>query len=73
MTGSGWLGHRILDIVTAEAGASFDELAERLGVRHPEVMATVWHLYRAGQVDVCRGRYAIAIPRPAAAEGGRAA
>lgn len=73
VTGARWPGHQIQGIVTAESGASFEELAERTGLSYPEVKATVWRLYGAKRIDVCWGRYAVALPAAAAAEGGRAA
>jgi hypothetical protein len=61
VTGGRWLGHQIQDIVTAEPGASFEELAERTGASFPEVKAAVWRLYGAGRVDICHG-YVVAPP-----------
>lgn len=58
--------HQIQDIVAAESGASFAELAERTGLSYPEVKAVVWRLYGAKRVDICQG-YVVAVP-PAAEE-----
>lgn len=71
MNGVRWLGDQIQDIAAAESGASFEELAERTGLSYPEVKAIVWRLYGAKRIDVCWGRYAVALPGPAAAEGRR--
>jgi hypothetical protein len=73
VTGAWGLARQIEAILAAEVGASFEELADRTGVSYPEVKATVWRLYRAKRIDVCWGRYAVALPPAAAAEGGRAA
>lgn len=70
MNGARWPGHQIQDIVTAESGASFEELAERTGLSYPEVKAVVWRLFGAKRVDVCLG-YVVAVP--SRTEGRRAA
>jgi len=70
VSGARWLGHRILDIIAAESGASLKELVERTGAPYPEVRAVVWPLYGAKRADICHG-YVVAPPR--AAEGRRSA
>ncbi len=70
MNGARRTDRQIEDIVAAEAGASFGELADRTGVPYPEVKATVWRLYGAKRVDICQG-YVVAFPR--ADEGRRSA
>jgi hypothetical protein len=64
------LARRIQAILTAETGASFEELVERTGASFPEVKAAVWRLYGARRVDICHG-YVVAVP--AAAERGQVA
>jgi hypothetical protein len=58
-----WLGHQIEDIIPAEIGASFEELAERTGAAFADVRAAVWALYGMRRSDICWG-YAVAIPSP---------
>jgi hypothetical protein len=64
------LRRQIEDIISAESGASFDELAGRTNVPYPAVRAAVWALYGAKRADICHG-YVVAPPR--AAEERRAA
>lgn len=68
MTPARWrqLRRQIEDIVTAEIGVSFEELAERTAVSFPEVRAAVWKLYGARRVDVCLGY--VCLPSSPAAE-----
>jgi hypothetical protein len=64
------LRRQIEDIITAESGASFDELADRTNVAYPDVRTVVWALYGAKRADICWG-YVVAVP--SAAERGQAA
>ena len=65
-----WLGHQILDIIAADTGVSFEELAERTGASYAEVKAAVWRLYGMKRADLAWG-YVVAVP--SADEGRRAA
>jgi hypothetical protein len=71
MTPAQWrIVRQIQVILTAESGASFQELAERTGASFPEVRAVIWPLYGSKRADICHG-YVVAPPR--AAEERRAA
>jgi len=70
VSGARWLGHRILDIIAAETGASFEELAERTEASYAGVKAAVWRLYGMKRADLAWG-YVVAVP--SAAQGRRAA
>jgi hypothetical protein len=59
-----------MDIIIAETGVSFEELAERTEAPFPAVKAAVWSLYGAKRVDMCHG-YVVAVP--SADEGMRSA
>ena len=70
MTPAQWpLARRIQAILTAETGASFEELVERTGASFPEVKAAVWR--RTGRGGWTRHGYVVAVP--AAAERGQVA
>jgi hypothetical protein len=64
------LGRQIGAIITAESGASLEELAGRTGSSYTEVRAVARILYRLRRADFCWGFLAAV---PAAAEGRRAA
>ena len=61
MTRGRWPGRQVEDLVTAEAGMSFEELAGKTGVPYSEVKAAVWVLYGMRRVDICAG-YVVAVP-----------
>ena len=70
MTGARWLRRRIEDIIAAESGVSFEELAERTQASYAEVKAAVSSLYGMKRADLAWG-YVVAVPP--AAQGRRAA
>jgi len=64
------LARQIQAIITAESGASLEELSGRTGGSFVETRAMVRALYRMRWADFCWG-YAVAVPR--SGEGRRAA
>jgi hypothetical protein len=66
VNGARWLRSQIEDIITAESGASFEELAERTGASYTDVRAAVMALYGMRRADFCWG-YVTAAPSPAEA------
>jgi hypothetical protein len=63
VTPAGWrLARQIEAIITAESGASLEELSGRTGGSFVETRATVRALYRMRRTDFCWG-YAVAVPR----------
>ena len=71
MTREQWrLARQIADIITAEAGASMEELAERTGASYIEARAAARILYRMRRADYC---WSFLTAVPPAAEGRRTA
>ena len=71
MTPAQWRPARQIEaILTAESGASLDELADRTGTSFADVRATARVLYRMRRADFC---WSFLTTVPAAAERRRAA
>lgn len=71
MTPAQWrLARQIQAILTAESGASFEELAERTGGAFADVRAAGRVLYRMRHADFC---WSFLVAVPVAGEGRRAA
>ena len=71
MTPAQWrLARQIQAILTAETGASFEELTERTGAAFADVRAVARALYRMRRADFC---WSFLTAVPSADEGRRAA